>query len=124
MHYSAVLLTSAVLIQGALSLGVSTFSGPDCTGDQYNVYLANIDTKENLPPFRSYRENGWGSKLYRIGFYESTDCVDNFLYDTWAYDGDYFKSHTCYNLVDHASELGYPFDTARCVKDTLGDNYA
>lgn len=115
MHYSAIILTSAALLQGALSLGVSTFTGPDCTGDQYNVYLANLDTKTDLVPFQSYRENGWGSHGYRIGFYDSTNCEEDFVYDTWAYDGDYFKSKTCYNIKDHSNS----FTTARCINDVF-----
>lgn len=116
MHFSTTLvLASAALIQGGLSARITAFTGRDCTGEHYDTNVVDNSQNSNLRPFISYRENGYGGRGQRIAFYGSADCATNYLYDTWAYGGDYFKSKTCYNLETHTTELGHHFDPARCV---------
>lgn len=104
MHYSKILIASA-FIQGGLSTGILTYSGPDCTGEsqEYTILSGCLGA---VPQFQSYRENGWGPHEERIGFYGQFGCNEaGFLYDTWAYDGDYFHSHQCYNLNSHSPNV-------------------
>lgn len=101
MHYSKILIASAAFIQGGLSTGILTYSGRDCTGEVTESTVPNGACTGPLPVFQSYRENGWGPKKTRIAFYGSGTCTA-YLYDTWAYDGDYFKSHQCYNINGHS----------------------
>lgn len=111
------LLAAATLIQGALSGGISVFDGPNCTGKRTDVHFDADKTVPNIAAFQSYRENGYGQREQRIQFYTQTgapgQCGGEFLYDTWAYDGDYFHSHQCYNIIDHPNTKWH---YARCIK--------
>ncbi|KAL2857034.1 hypothetical protein BJX68DRAFT_263556 [Aspergillus pseudodeflectus] len=117
MKYLTLLTTCAALLPGALSAGITVWDGPDCTGKQTDVHFNADSTVTNIPAFYSYKENGWGQHEQRIQFYTQSgapgQCSGNFLYDTWAYDGDYFHSHQCYNLIDHPNTYEY---YARCIK--------
>ncbi|KAF5008663.1 hypothetical protein FDECE_5075 [Fusarium decemcellulare] len=116
MHYSTLLVASATLIQGALSAKISTFAGPNCTGAQKDIHVYDDTSVLNIPQFQSYRENGYGSHGQRVAFYTESGlpgtCGGAKIYDTWAYDGDYFHSHQCYNLIDHEP---HKYGVASCV---------
>ncbi|KAK2766757.1 hypothetical protein FQN54_006071 [Arachnomyces sp. PD_36] len=104
MHFSKILIASAALIQGALSTGILTYSGRDCTGEETATTIEDGPCTGPLPVFQSYKENGYGPDGDRISFYGSGECtIETFLYDTWANDGDYFQSKTCYNIDGHSN---------------------
>ncbi|KAF4987383.1 hypothetical protein FDECE_15458 [Fusarium decemcellulare] len=107
MHFSKLLITAAaVFIQGSLAVGVKTYAGRDCTGNEQilkvdNNAACNADTQR----FQSYVENGWGpGNGQRIAFYSQPSCSqESFIYDTYSRDGDYFHSKQCYNINGHSS---------------------
>ncbi|KAJ5793886.1 hypothetical protein N7457_000485 [Penicillium paradoxum] len=110
------LLAATTLLQGALSAGISVFDGPDCTGKETDIHIDADSTVPNIRAFSSYRENGWGQHEQRMQFYRSGapgQCAGDFLYDTWAYDGEYFRSRQCYNIIDHPDTH---WRYARCIK--------
>jgi hypothetical protein len=103
MHYFKILIASAALFQGGLSTGILTYSGRDCTGQATQTTVKDGECTGPLPVFQSYKEDGFGPHGKRIAFYGSGTCTgETFLYDTWAYDGDYFQSHKCYNIDGHS----------------------
>ncbi|KAM7219918.1 hypothetical protein V8F06_004773 [Rhypophila decipiens] len=100
------LVASALAAQPALAgpAHVLVYFGADCTGRSTEL-LVNDNSCINAPfRFLSYKEHGWGSKNQRLNFNFNTCGAANEdpLYDTWAYNGDYFKSGTCYNLRNHS----------------------
>ncbi|KAH6853175.1 hypothetical protein B0I37DRAFT_1663 [Chaetomium sp. MPI-CAGE-AT-0009] len=104
MHYSK-LIAAAAFIQGSLAVRVLTYSGRDCTGDVQDIKVDNnAACDDSTNRFQSYKENGWGkSNGQRIAFYSKSSCAtDTFLYDTYSYNGDYFKSKQCYNIDGHS----------------------
>ncbi|KAF1959110.1 hypothetical protein CC80DRAFT_533330 [Byssothecium circinans] len=90
------------LVPGVLSTRVLIFPEPGCQGQSYSIFVPGNTCLNSLPAFKSYMEDGYGSKGERIAFYDSTGC-NGFIYDTWSYGGDYFQSKKCYTLRDHAS---------------------
>ncbi|KAK4209723.1 hypothetical protein QBC37DRAFT_294022 [Rhypophila decipiens] len=99
------LVASALAAQPALAgpAHVLVYFGADCSGKSTEL-LVNDNSCVNAPfRFLSYKEHGWGSKGQRLRF-NSNSCGGNegLLYDTWAYNGDYFQSGACYNLRQHA----------------------
>ncbi|OJJ02040.1 hypothetical protein ASPVEDRAFT_28664 [Aspergillus versicolor CBS 583.65] len=116
MQYLTLLSTFAV-IQGALAGGVSVFTGPNCTGKQTNVHFDSNSIVPSIPAFESYRENGYGAHGQRIQFWTQPgtgqQCGGEYLYDTWAYGGDYFQSRTCYDVGAHPDSRWLK---ARCIK--------
>lgn len=106
MHYSKLLIVAvAAFIQGSLAVRVKTYTGRDCTGAVQDLSIDNhaaCDSNNNR--FQSYQENGWGKNNgQRIAFYSAGSCTtETFLYDTYSYNGDFFKSKTCYNIDGHS----------------------
>ncbi|SPN98564.1 uncharacterized protein DNG_01610 [Cephalotrichum gorgonifer] len=100
MHYSKILIATA-FIQGGLSAKLLAYVGRDCTGAAESIALADDSCVTARTPFRSYKEDGFGSRQQRVSFWGAGACSSAYEYDTWAYDGDYFKSHKCYNINDH-----------------------
>lgn len=113
MHYSKALLIASAFINGGLSASIIVYEGRDCTGGAQSLGIADDSCVDTSKPYRSYREDGWGSHQQRIGFFGGGHCSSQ-LYDTWAYNGDYFHSGKCYNLNDHPKnneEFGYSVDS-------------
>lgn len=127
MHLSKA-LTALTFVQGSLSAGLLLYSGRDCTGNVQEIsfldYVSGVCKSANR--FQSYKENGWGADGYRVGFYDDRSCASK-LYTTWARDGDYFQSHTCYNIdgnsangedfaesVNYYYQVSQDFSTCRC----------
>ena len=80
------------------------------TGAALRHHVQEVHVYENTcanwfnMPWKSYRENGWGSHSQRVTIYNTHDCVEGgLLFSTWAYDGDFFKSGQCYNVKDHTA---------------------
>ncbi|KAK3351888.1 hypothetical protein B0H65DRAFT_587087 [Neurospora tetraspora] len=113
MHYLATALVAFALAHGGLADNepphIITYTGFQCTGEATSSVVGITGCVAPPPPeFRSYKENGWGPHHTRIGFYEEGTCRTQ-LFDTWAYDGDYFQSHQCYDvgsIAAHENPLG------------------
>jgi hypothetical protein len=124
MKFLSLLTTTAALIQGTLSYGITVWDGPGCTGTQTILPLHADSTFTELEfPFKSYMEHGWGQHEQRIQFWTYFDtvnkqCSGEGIYSTWAYNGEYFRSGACYTLGDHPNIRGKSdvLKTAGCVK--------
>lgn len=105
MHFSkALIFAVSALTQQALAASVLVYSGRDCTGTVQDIHVIDNTCANAAKAFRSYKENGWGSRGQRLAF-NTNWCGtgdEGLIYDTWAYNGDYFHSKTCYNIADHA----------------------
>ncbi|KAF4342856.1 hypothetical protein FBEOM_3202 [Fusarium beomiforme] len=105
MHFAQLLLTAAAAAQGSLAVGVKTYAGRDCTGNEQDIKVDGGQAcNADLQRFQSYRENGFGpGNGQRIAFYAQPSCSqDSFLYDTYSRNGDYFQSKKCYNIDGHS----------------------
>ncbi|KAM7189457.1 hypothetical protein V8F33_010040 [Rhypophila sp. PSN 637] len=108
MHFSQVFTLAASLMAAspALAASVLVYTGRDCTGDVQDIHIIDNTCANAAHRFQSYKENGWGSKDQRLSFNANLCTSDSYgegsIYDTWAYNGDYFHSKTCYNIANHA----------------------
>jgi hypothetical protein len=105
MHFSKLLLTASTAVLGTHAVGVKTYAGRDCTGNEQIVTVDGGKACDaGLQRFQSYKENGFGpGNGQRIAFYAQASCSqDSFLYDTFSRNGDYFQSKKCYNIDGHS----------------------
>ncbi|KAM7208277.1 hypothetical protein V8F20_001255 [Naviculisporaceae sp. PSN 640] len=122
MHISQIITMAAsgLLAQKALAASVLVYTGRGCTGDVQDIHIIDNTCANAAHGFKSYKENGWGSRGQRLNFNRNpcgTVSTEGKIYSTWAYDGDYFHSNTCYNIWDHN---GVDTDTAVSIRSLLG----
>ncbi|KAI6762467.1 hypothetical protein HG530_008447 [Fusarium avenaceum] len=105
MHFAKLLITISSVVVGSHAVGVKTYAGRDCSGNEETVTVdGGRACNADLQRFQSYRENGFGpGNGQRIAFYAQSSCSqDSFLYDTYSRNGDYFQSKKCYNIDGHS----------------------